>query len=169
MPILAFIVALLLVASGRAVAADGDALAVIVNRSRSDAVSITELSRIYLKKRKYWGDGAQIVPLNRDASSSVRQDFSRLVHGARAQHLATYWNEQYFHGVFPPATLSSDAAVKQYVAHDRNAIGYVAADSIDDSVRVVLVLSASDNPTGVPPPPTTPLPAEASEAQPEAP
>jgi ABC-type phosphate transport system substrate-binding protein len=152
MHIVGFILTLALLAAGRLAVADDNAVAVIVNRSRTDDVSIAELSLIYLKKRKYWNDGTQIVPLNREAASSVRQDFSRLLYGARAQHLATYWNEQYFHGIFPPVTLSSDAAVKQYVAHDRNAIGYVAAGSVDDSVRVVLLLTASE-------PPPSPSPA----------
>jgi len=34
--------------------------------------------------------------------------------------------------------LSSDAAVKRYVAADRDAIGYIEWSEVDDSVRVVL-------------------------------
>ena len=49
-----------------------------------------------------------------------------------------YWNQEYFQGVFPPATLSSSNAMKRYVAADRNAIGYVWLTEVDEAVRVVL-------------------------------
>ncbi len=43
-----------------------------------------------------------------------------------------------FQGIFPPAILESSGGVKRYVAADRNAIGYVEASEVDDSVRVAL-------------------------------
>ena len=54
--------------------------------------------------------------------------------------LSRYWNERYFLGVLPPATLASDSAVRQYVAARPDAIGYIDARNLDDSVRVVLRL-----------------------------
>jgi hypothetical protein len=42
--------------------------------------------------------------------------------------------------VLPPATFASAEAVRRFVAAEPNAIGYVAANAVDDSVRVVLRL-----------------------------
>lgn len=50
--------------------------------------------------------------------------------------LRVYWNRQYFLGVFPPATLASDEAVKKFVAKEVSAIGYVHAEVADESVRI---------------------------------
>jgi len=113
-------------------------LAVIVHPSRASTVTMEDLARIYLRKRRFWDDGAAIVPLNQAPGTAARDLFSRRVLAADTPRLQEYWNEQYFHGVFPPIVLSSGAAVKRYVAADRDAIGYLEWGEVDDSVRVVL-------------------------------
>ncbi len=112
-------------------------LVVIVHRSRHSPISVEEVARIFLKKQRYWKDGAPVVPINREARSASRRVFEQYFLVRVRSDLVAYWNEQYFHGVFPPATLESDEAVKRYVGADSNAIGYIAADLVDDSVRVV--------------------------------
>lgn len=114
------------------------ALVVIVHRDRTDQLTRDDLARIYLKQRRFWDDGAPLVPLNREPSSAARETFSTRVLGGESAYFASYWNQQYFDGVFPPATLSSSAAIKRYVATNRNAIGYIEPSEVDPSVRVVL-------------------------------
>lgn len=113
-------------------------LAVVAHRDRRATMSVQELSNIYLKKRRFWDDGTPIIPLNREAGSLPRETFSRRILGGASATFVGYWNDEYFHGVFPPTTLSSSDAVKRYVAADLNAIGYVWIDEVDDSVRVLL-------------------------------
>ncbi len=100
-------------------------------------MSADEIERIYLKRQRYWKDGKPVVPINREAASTPRQRFDRKFLGSAKLDLIAYWNQRYFHGVFPPATLESDEAIKRYVASDPNALGYIAADRVDDSVIVV--------------------------------
>ncbi len=128
---------MLIFAAPQLPAADTE-LAIIVNRERHTNLTRDDVASIFLKKRRFWEDGTPIVPLNRESDSPARETFSRVVLGTTSTRLAAYWNEQYFHGVFPPATLESSAAVKRYVASDRNAIGYIAASEVDDTVRVAL-------------------------------
>ena len=116
------------------------AIAVIVHPSRDRSLPVDDVARIFLKKQRFWDDGAPIVPLNREAGSAIREIFSRRVFGMSSAALAAYWNDQYFLGTFPPVTLSSTEAVKRYVASDPNAIGYVDAGYVDSTVRVVLEL-----------------------------
>ncbi len=118
----------------------GGRLAVIVHPSRVVALSADDIVRIFLKKRRLWDDGQPVVPINQEAGSLPRERFTQQIFGTDSSRLGTYWNEQYFHGILPPITLSSSAAVKRYVAGDRNAIGYVELSQTDDSVRVVLRL-----------------------------
>lgn len=115
-------------------------LVVIVHPSRTVTLSRADVANIYLKRRRFWDGGAVIVPVNQEAESPAREQFSRKVLGAPSRAFASYWNEEYFHGTFPPVTLSSSAAVKRYVAAEVNAIGYVFAEEADSSVRVVLRL-----------------------------
>ncbi len=132
------LVALVLV--GVAIPAAAGELAVIVNGGRGDRPGVAEVAQIYLKQRRFWSDGRRIVPVNRESGSEMRRAFDASVFGSRVGQLPVYWNRQYFQGVFPPATLASDEAVKRFVASEPEAIGYVHPAVVDDSVQVVLTL-----------------------------
>ena len=116
------------------------ALAIVVHPARTAALGIEDVAHIFLRKRRFWEDGAPIVALNREPGTAARAAFSRRVLRADPAQLEEYWNHKYFDGVFPPTVLSSCNAVKRYVATDRNAIGYIDLSEVDDSVRVVLKL-----------------------------
>ena len=115
-------------------------LAIVVHPERTAALEIEDVAHIFLRKRRFWDDGAPIVAVNREPGTAARAIFSRRVLRADPAQLEEYWNHKYFEGVFPPTVLSSCAAVKRYVAADRNAIGYIDSSEVDDSVRVVLKL-----------------------------
>jgi len=115
-------------------------VAVIVHPERRVELSSEEVAQIYLRRKRFWQDGAAIVPLNLPAGTPLRSQFSiRVLHQTESR-LADYWNRQYFQGILPPATLASTEAVRRYVASDRNALGYLPASQVDASVRVVLHL-----------------------------
>jgi ABC-type phosphate transport system substrate-binding protein len=139
MRVRAALVALLLATVVASDAPAGD-VAVIVHPGRDVQLTVSEVARIYLRKRRFWKDGERIVPVNRDSGSAVRKAFVRLVFGASAPQLVVYWNQQYFQGVLPPATLASDEAVKRFVASEPLAIGYIHPGAVDGTVRVVLEL-----------------------------
>jgi len=109
-----------------------------VHPERAAALDIEDVARIYLRKRRFWGDGTPIVALNREPGTVARVAFSHGVLHADPPRLQAYWDQQYFAGIFPPSVLSSGAAVKRYVAADRAAIGYIEWSEVDDSVRVAL-------------------------------
>jgi ABC-type phosphate transport system substrate-binding protein len=117
-------------------------LAVIVSVDRTVDLSLDEIAQIFLKKRRFWHAGESIVPVNRNATSTAREVFTRVIFHKEARFLQTYWNRQYYDGILPPVTLASDEAVKRFVAQEPNAIGYIDEDLVDTSVRVVFVLDA---------------------------
>jgi len=124
-----------------AVAGGGDSrIAVIVHPDRRDALDVATIARIYLRQRRFWDDGSPVLPVNREAGAALRERFSMRVLGNTSEQLASYWNAQYFHGVLPPATLSSSQSIRRFVASELDAIGYVEADAVDASVRVALTL-----------------------------
>jgi len=118
-------------------------LAVIVSANRTTKLSVDEVAQIFLKKRRFWHAGESIVPINRNATSTARETFTKLVFHQEARFLQTYWNRQYYEGILPPVTLASDEAVKRFVAQEPNAIGYIDEVLVDDTVRVVLVLDSA--------------------------
>lgn len=134
------LLALVVALAGLPARADDAAIVVIVHPSRREALAVGDVARIYLGQRRFWDDGSPIVAFNLPAETLLRERFSTRVLHDTSSRLASYWNERYFHGLFPPAVLSSPDAVKRYVATDPKAIGYVAAADADSSVRVVLTL-----------------------------
>jgi hypothetical protein len=110
-------------------------ITLIVHPSRAGKLSEAEVRAIYLKQRRFWPDGAAIVPINREAGSQARELFSQRLFGQDSRRAAAYWNQRYFEaGEFPPATLASDEAVLRFVAGNENAIGYVTTDAVPDTV-----------------------------------
>ncbi len=118
-------------------------LAIIVTADRATDLCVDEVAQIFLKKRRFWHAGESIVPVNRNATSTEREIFTKLVFHQEARFLQTYWNRLYYDGVLPPVTLASDEAVKRFVAREPNAIGYIDEALVDNSVRVVFVLDAT--------------------------
>ncbi|MGH8443302.1 MAG: phosphate ABC transporter substrate-binding protein [Nevskiaceae bacterium] len=121
-------------------AQDDTRVAVIVHPARGAELTVDDLAQIYLRRKRHWDNGEEIVPLNLASGLPQRAQFSQRVLRQTEARLADYWNRRYFDGVMPPATLASTAAVRRYVAADRHAIGYVPAAEVDKTVRVILYL-----------------------------
>jgi len=112
-------------------------VAVIVHPSRAETPTLVQIKRIFRREQRFWSDRTPILPVNQEYGSAIRQRFQERIFGGAAADLARHWDEQYFHGILPPATLASDAAVRDYVAARPAAIGYVDVRHVDESVRVV--------------------------------
>jgi ABC-type phosphate transport system substrate-binding protein len=100
-----------------------------------------DLSGIFMRKSRSWGDGSQIVPVDLPATSRTREGFSRAVHGKSVAFVTRYWHRLIFSGRgIPPIEVSSDAAVIEFVKSNRGAIGYIGRQTpAGDDVKVVPV------------------------------
>jgi ABC-type phosphate transport system substrate-binding protein len=100
-----------------------------------------ELSALYMKRTRSWPDGREIVPVDRQSTSRVRERFSRIVHGKSVAYVTRYWQRLIFSGrAVPPRELRSDAAVLDFVRGNAEAIGYVdAGTAVGDGVKVIAV------------------------------
>ncbi len=114
-------------------------------------VDLDLVRRLFLLRQRFWPDGSPAHPVNLPAASQVRERFSRAVFGQSVQDMAPYWNERYFHGTRPPATVASEAAVLLFVARTRGGVGYVqrpATDALPDGVRVLLCVPTAQSSPG---------------------
>ena len=122
-------------------------LAVVVSAQASEdmvreALNPDTLTQIYKRKKILWRRGGRIVPVNLPADSPLRQQFSTQILKQPPEALDVYWNQQYFQGVLPPHVLASEAAVRRFVAQTENAIGYLSACAVDDSLRTLMLIDA---------------------------
>ncbi|KKO45699.1 phosphate ABC transporter substrate-binding protein [Arsukibacterium ikkense] len=111
-------------------------IAVIVNPANSAAVTNDELTRLYT------GRSSALTAVNLVESSPLRSQFDEKGVGRSSAQLKAHWSKLVFTGKgTPPLELATEAAVIEHVAQNPNAIGYVAAASVTDAVKVVLTLN----------------------------
>jgi ABC-type phosphate transport system substrate-binding protein len=112
---------------------------VIVNTSNPiTSLPVTELQRVFRKQTRMWRHGESMVPVDWDATSEVRQEFTRLVMGRSVREMADFWIQQSItQGLAPPSTQKSTRAILRFVASVPGAISYVPRGEADESVKVI--------------------------------
>ncbi len=118
-------------------AADG--VVVIVNKDVPHVVDKDYVVAIYTGRIKGWPDGSPVFPLDQGESSAARAEFYAKVVGRSQANMQALWAQNIFAGKgLPPKVASPGAEMKRIVATNRNAIGYILASEVDDTVKVLL-------------------------------
>ena len=118
------------------------ALAIIVHPSNNMAgITAEETADIYLAKVGVFSNGKRAVPVDQSANSPARKKFYSAVIKKNDSTLKVYWSKLIFTGkAQPPDEIGDDAAVKNWVATNPDAIGYVDGKFVDSSVKVLLII-----------------------------
>lgn len=122
-------------------AAQGEGFLVIVNQTNPvTALSRQQVADIFMKQARQWEHGGDVHPVDLPAVSTVRDAFSRAVHGKPASAVASWWGQQMFSGrAVPPPQRSTDRAVNTFVREDGLAIGYVSPGAAEAGVKVIRI------------------------------
>jgi ABC-type phosphate transport system substrate-binding protein len=122
-------------------AAHAPGFVVVVNTSNSvTTVSLSDLQRIFRKQTRMWPNGETVVPVDWDATSEIRQEFSKRVLNRSVREMGEYWVQQSItQGLAPPTSLKSARAILRFVASVPGAIGYLPAVDLDGTVRRIEV------------------------------
>lgn len=114
-------------------------VAVIVHPSSTvTSLSEDDVARLFLGKAKSFPGGGVAVPVNQNEGSAARDKFNESICKKNASQYKAYWSQLVFTGKgTPPKDAGDDAAVKALVAANPNMIGYINADALDASVKVV--------------------------------
>jgi len=119
------------------VAEAADEFVVIVNKANNQAIDQSWVAKVYLGEVKSWVGGNPIVAYDLPEDSPVRTSFSKTFLNRSIANMKVLWAQFTFSGkAVPPRQLASDEEIKKAVAANKNAMGYVSAASVDDSVRV---------------------------------
>ena len=122
--------------------ARGSTFHVIVNRaSPVSELTRAEVSAIFMKRMRSWRDGSEILPVDQQGPSALRESFSREIHEKSTAFVGRYWQRLIFAGRgIPPPELPSDDEVIAFVAKNRGAIGYVSTSvDLGDGVKTIAV------------------------------
>jgi ABC-type phosphate transport system substrate-binding protein len=117
-------------------------IAVIVNKN-NQVVQLTrqQVSDLYLGRSRIFPNGeyALVFDLPRDAN--LRRRFFSKIANMTQQQLNSYWSRLMFTGqVLPPQVIPDERTVLELVRRNPGAMGYISAESLDATVRVVLTL-----------------------------
>ncbi len=102
------------------------------------SLSKTEVSRILLKKVSKWETGQRVKAVDQGGKDTVREVFTKEIHGRSLSSIKRFWQRQVFAGDgVPPPELPGDSEVVEYVSKTEGAIGYVSKDAPVDGVKVI--------------------------------
>ena len=132
-------IAFLFLLSASVSAAQEPAFVIVVNKANPvRSVTIADLRRIFMKQNRMWSHGESMVPVDWDATSEIRQAFSKAILGRSVREMAEFWVQQTMtQGLAPPSTQKSSRAILRFVASVPGAISYVPPAEVDDSVKVI--------------------------------
>jgi ABC-type phosphate transport system substrate-binding protein len=150
--VLVVLVAIALLWSGAVSQAAADEVAVIVNKSNPvNSFTMAELQKILLGPRPKWTSGKEIAVLMTQPGQPERSGTLKIVCGMSE----TDFNLHFVRGLrkpdgsttadngYSPKVFSSGVQLRQSVADAPNAVGFIKASEVDDSVKVVSVDGSS--------------------------
>ncbi len=102
------------------------------------SLSRTQVSRLLLKKVTKWDSGQQVQAVDQGGAETVREVFTKEIHGRSVVSIKRFWQRQIFTGKdVPPPELGSDREVVDFVSKNAGAIGYVSTGASLDGVKAV--------------------------------
>jgi ABC-type phosphate transport system substrate-binding protein len=119
-----------------------DAVAIIVAKKCTlGNVSQADLTRIFRGEKPRDPDGNKLVVLMRERGAPERAAILREIYRMSEQDYQTYFLQATFTGAVQsaPKKLNSASAVRQFVADNPGAIGYVRLKDVDDTVKIIKI------------------------------
>jgi hypothetical protein len=114
---------------------------IIVNSQNSvQTIDQKTLSNLFLKKTKFWESGQIAQPVDLEANSSIRKEFSTEILDRPIEAVKNYWQQMIFSGrEVPPPEFASDQAIIRYVKGHENAIGYISQATDASGVKIITI------------------------------
>lgn len=136
----AAVLMILLTAGGSASFAQSDnsEYVIVANKQmQGSSINIAALKGIYLREVRNWGNGGgEIIPV--DLSSAA--NFYQNLFGKSYVQMQAYWlNMRIKYSVELPVSKKDAESVKQFIAENKGAIGFLKNSDIDDRVKVLKV------------------------------
>jgi ABC-type phosphate transport system substrate-binding protein len=113
-------------------------VAIIVNSGNSSEISDNDIKRMFLGKNKTFSNGESVKAINLKSGNAIRENFEKKVLGKSSSQVKAYWSKLIFSGKAKPLKEgASDSEVLSWVSSTPNAISYIDASKVDDSVKVI--------------------------------
>lgn len=112
---------------------------VIVHPSNNVSLTKKDVQRIFLGKLKTFSNNNPVIPIDLPQESEIRKDFSETILKKDMRQVAAYWSRLIFTGKgLPPKQVASSVEMKELVARNPDAIAYIDASLLDDTVKQLM-------------------------------
>ena len=115
---------------------DNSEYVIVANKQlQGSSINLTTLKGIYLREVRKWGNNmGDIVPVDLDSEQSFYQN----LFGKSHSQMQAYWlNMRIKYSIELPISRKDSEGVKQFIAENRGAIGYIRSSDVDDRVKVL--------------------------------
>lgn len=115
-----------------------EVVVVVSAGSPIERLTRAELADIYLGKMNSFPNGESVVPVDQRDNSPTHDEFYGRYLGRSPAQIRAHWSKLIFSGRGqPPRAVAGDKDVAEFVAGNRQAIGYLSPDRVDKRLRVV--------------------------------
>ena len=116
-------------------------VAVVVHPENGNQLDDKAVRKIYLAKVRKFPNGDEVIPIDMEVGTPARTEFNRKVLRKDETSLNSYWARMLFSSKGkPPKVLEDAKEMKKVISENRNAIGYLDAGDVDESVRVLFTI-----------------------------
>lgn len=115
-------------------------VAIITNpASGASELDAKTAKKLFLGKIKSIPGMSSFTLIGQDDNSPIKAEFTKKITKKKLKKYKAYWSKMIFSGkAIPPKELTGDTEVKAFIAGNADAIGYIDASALDDSVKVLL-------------------------------
>lgn len=115
---------------------DNSEYAIVANKQmQGSSINVAALKGIYLREVRNWGNGGgEIIPVDLSSANNFYQN----LFGKSYVQMQAYWlNMRIKYSVELPVSKKDAESVKQFIAENKGAIGFLKNSDIDDRVKVL--------------------------------
>ena len=115
---------------------DNSEYVIVANKQmQGTTIKVAALKGIYLREVRKWGnDGGEIIPVDLSSSNNFYQN----LFGKSYVQMQAYWlNMRIKYSVELPVSKKDAESVKQFIAENKGAIGFLKNSDVDDRVKVL--------------------------------
>ena len=120
--------------------AQSDEYVIVANKQvQGSSINMAALKGIYLREVRSWGNGGgEIIPVDLSSGNTFYQN----LFGKSYVQMQAYWlNMRIKYSVDLPVSKKDAEGVKQFIADNKGAIGFLKNNDIDDRVKVLKVIN----------------------------
>jgi ABC-type phosphate transport system substrate-binding protein len=119
---------------------DGSDYVIVANKQiKGESINMAALKGIYLREVKSWGNsGGAIIPVD----LANENNFYQNLFGKSYVQMQAYWlNMRIKYSVELPVSKKDPESVKQFVASNNGAIGFIKNNDLDERVKVLKLIN----------------------------